>query len=203
MGVFPSKEERLLTSYVPVYLACFRQVIEEMYRNNPDATYLPTTIASAHHSSADGTRRTLGLTFETGERLAGKAYQVCLRQVVPEPYVQEYAGKPPPTMEEARRLVAVMPRPQARPDLYLPRYRERFIERLSDLNAAIPEIAYGPALVREAHWDARVGADAAARIHDAAHSHQLALDAYQVCVSEVIPEPHRARYVGKPPPDPT
>lgn len=202
MGLFPSKQERLLASYVPIYRQEFEGRLRSVYLYEPEDTYLPLTIASAHESATGFARRTLGISFALGQHLSVEAYAVCVRQVIPSPYRSQYENRPPLTVDEALALQRSLPKPESRPDMYLPRYREEFVRRLDELNNALPQVAYSPPLIGSAHRDASLRADRAARIADSATRKRLALQAYAVCVRELIPEPHRREYQGKPPPEP-
>ena len=202
VGLFPSKEERLLARYVPIYRGEFEGRLRSVYLYEPEDTYLPLTIASAHESATGFARRTLGISFALGQHLSIEAYAVCVRQVIPPPYRSQYENRAPLTVDEARALQRSVPKPESRPDMYLPRYREEFGRRLDELNDALPQVAYSPLLIGSAHRDASLRADRAAGIADGASRKRLALQAYAVCVRELIPEPHRGQFQGKPPPDP-
>lgn len=202
VGLFPSKEERLLARYVPIYRQEFEARLRAAHLYEPEDTYVPLTIASAHESATGFARRTLGISFALGQRFSTEAYAVCVQQVIPPPYRSQYENRAPLTVDEARALQRSLPKPASRPDRYLPRYREEFGRRLDELNRALPEVVYSPQLVRTAHDDATLRADRAAGIEDRATRKRLAEQAYAVCVRELIPEPHRRQFQGKPPPEP-
>ena len=202
MGLFRSREERLASRYYPIYRGEFERCLRAIHLYEPTDTYLPVTVASAHESAAAFTRRTLRINFEAGQRLSAEAFALTVRQVIPAPHRSQYEDRPPLTLDEALEIQRSMPKPESRPERYLPRYREEFGRRLNELNGSLSEVAYSPLLVRSAHDDACLRADRAAGIEDRATRKLLALQAYAVCVRELIPEPHRRQFEGNPPPEP-